>query len=72
MTFTRRAALLAAPALILARRAGAQTFPSRPVRIVVPYTPGGVSDITARLIADPMAARSASRCRSRTAPARMA
>jgi tripartite-type tricarboxylate transporter receptor subunit TctC len=56
MNITRRAALLAAPALLLATRAGAQAFPgARPVRIVVPYTPGGVSDITARLIADPMA-----------------
>jgi tripartite-type tricarboxylate transporter receptor subunit TctC len=55
MSPTRRAALLAAPALMLARRAGAQAL-TRPVRIVVPYTPGGVSDITARLIADPMAA----------------
>ncbi len=55
MTITRRAALLAAPALALGGRlAQAQAFPSRPVRIVVPYTPGGVSDITARLIADPM------------------
>lgn len=58
MLTTRRAALLAAPGLALGAHAarGQAAFPSRPVRIVVPYTPGGVSDITARLIADPMAA----------------
>lgn len=56
MTTTRRTSLLAAPALILARQARAQAFPSRPIRMIVPYTPGGVSDITARLIAEPMAA----------------
>ena len=56
MKFTRRAAL-AAPALLLATRAGAQGgFPNRAVRMIVPYTPGGVSDITARLIAEPLAA----------------
>jgi tripartite-type tricarboxylate transporter receptor subunit TctC len=56
MALSRRAALLAAPALALgARAARAQGF-TRPVRFIVPYTPGGVSDITARLIADPMAA----------------
>ena len=56
MKFTRRAAL-AAPALLLATRAGAQGgFPNRAVRVIVPYTPGGVSDITARLIAEPLAA----------------
>lgn len=57
MSLTRRAAL-AAPALLLARRAiGQAAFPARAVRMIVPYTPGGVSDITARLIAEPMAAR---------------
>ena len=59
MTITRRAlgaGVLAAPALLAARRAAAQAWPTRAVRIVVPYTPGGVSDITARLIAEPLAA----------------
>jgi tripartite-type tricarboxylate transporter receptor subunit TctC len=57
MTLTRRVALLGAPALLAARPSRAQGFPaSRPIRMIVPYTPGGVSDITARLIADPMAA----------------
>lgn len=51
-----RRPLLAAPALLLAATARAQDFPSRPIRLIVPYTPGGVSDITARLIAEPMAA----------------
>jgi len=55
MTLSRRT-LLAAPALFATGRASAQAFPSKPVRIVVPYTTGGVSDITARLIAEPLAA----------------
>jgi tripartite-type tricarboxylate transporter receptor subunit TctC len=44
------AAMLAAAATV----ASAQSFPSRPVRIIVPFAPGGNLDVTARLIGESM------------------
>jgi tripartite-type tricarboxylate transporter receptor subunit TctC len=35
--------------------APAQDFPNRPIRIVIPYSPGSVADVFARIVAQPMA-----------------
>lgn len=53
MTFAFRRAALLAPllALALASAAAAQTFPSRPVRLLIPYPPGGSAELLARPIA---------------------
>ncbi|MCB1999629.1 MAG: tripartite tricarboxylate transporter substrate binding protein [Burkholderiaceae bacterium] len=46
------AAVAACLAIALPLQAQAQDYPSRPVRLIVPYPVGGASDITARLVAD--------------------
>jgi len=49
-------ALLAA-GLILALGAGAQEYPRKPIRVLVPYAPGGVVDTTTRIVTNKITER---------------
>ena len=44
--------LLAIPALAFAAQLHAQPYPSKPVKIIVAFTPGSATDIIARVVAD--------------------
>ena len=48
-------AALAVAAIVLAAGAHAQEYPSRPIRMIVPFVPGGSSDFVARILQPKMA-----------------
>jgi tripartite-type tricarboxylate transporter receptor subunit TctC len=49
--FTRRLALLVALVPLTVGAAAAQTYPSKSIKLIVPYSAGGASDISARQVA---------------------
>ena len=49
---TRRECLIGLSALALAGTTQAQQWPAKPIRVIVPYPPGGANDFTARIYAE--------------------
>jgi tripartite-type tricarboxylate transporter receptor subunit TctC len=54
MQFARALAAFMISALVGASGAAAQSYPNRPVTLVVAFAPGGADDATARILQDPM------------------
>src|SRR5262245_17863358 len=57
----RRRNLMRTLLLVLAAAAAfaaqAQDYPNKPIRIIVPFAPGGVADNSARVVAEPLGQR---------------
>src|SRR5262245_41406677 len=55
--FMKLPLLLALAAACLSGPSAAQDFPNKPIRVVVPFTPGSATDIIARFVTPKMAER---------------
>src|SRR6266446_4036507 len=51
MTHSRRSMIMGLLAATAARNAAAQSYPNRPIALLVPWAPGGSTDILARIVA---------------------
>ena len=69
-----RAVLLASLfiCVLLSVAASAQSFPTRPIRLIVPFPPAGITDLSARLVAEGLRLKFNQPVMSRTSPAPMA
>jgi tripartite-type tricarboxylate transporter receptor subunit TctC len=57
MTKQMRALLTLAISLLLSAAASAQSYPSRPIRMIVPFPPAGIADLSGRLVAEGLRAK---------------
>ena len=53
----RRGIVVAAMATLAAGSAAAQTWPEKPVHIIVAFTPGSATDVIARAVSNELSAR---------------